>query len=60
MRSELATEDDRREAAAVLEAAATHDPRGDLRIAPLSGSLDDVQLVRETSGGDSRDEEDQA
>jgi len=60
MRSELATEDDRREAAAVLEAAATHDVRGDLRMAPPAGDLDDLEIVRDTGGSDDQDEEDRA
>jgi hypothetical protein len=60
MRSELATEDDRREAAAVLEAAATHDLRGDLRMAPPAGDLDDVEIVRENGSSDDQHEEDRA
>jgi hypothetical protein len=60
MRSGLATEDDRREAAAVLEAAATHDVRGDLWMAPSTGDLDDLEIVRDTGGSDDQDEEDRA
>lgn len=60
MRSELATEDDRREAAAVLEAAATHAPHGDLRMVPPAGDLDDLEIVRDTGDSDDRDEEDRA
>jgi hypothetical protein len=55
MRSELATEDDRRDAAAVLDAAATHNPAGDLRLILPAGNLDDVEIVRET--GDSAEPE---
>jgi hypothetical protein len=55
MRSELATDDDRREAAAVLEAAATHDLRGDLRMAPPTSNLDDVEIVRDTGSSNEED-----
>lgn len=48
MRSELATETDRAEAAAVLDAAATHNPGGDLRVIVSPGNLDDVDIVRDT------------
>jgi hypothetical protein len=60
MRSELATEDDRRDAAAVLDAAATHTPQGDLRMTPPTGDLDDLEIVRDTGGSDDQDEEDRA
>jgi hypothetical protein len=58
MRSELATDDDRRDAAAVLTAAATHTKDSDLRlIVPLVDDLDHVEIVRET-GDLEVDEED--
>ncbi len=47
MRSGLATADDRREAAAVLDAAATHHRGGDLRLV-LPAHLDDVEIVGDT------------
>ena len=58
MRSELATDDDRRDAAAVLTSAATHTKDSDLRlIVPMVDDLDDVEIVRET-GDVEVDEED--
>jgi hypothetical protein len=58
MRSELATDDDRRDAEAVLTAAATHTKDSDLRlIVPMVVDLDDVEIVRET-GDVEVDEED--
>ena len=62
MRSELATDDDRRDAAAVLTAAATHTDDADLRlIVPTIDNLDDVDIVRETGDvePDEPDEEDE-
>lgn len=58
MRSELATEDDRRDAAAVLDAAATHNPGGDLRLILPAGDLDDVEIVRDTGSSDEREGDD--
>ena len=59
MRSELATDDDRRDAAAVLTAAATHTDDADLRrIVPTIDNLDDVEIVRDT-GDVEPDEEDE-
>jgi hypothetical protein len=55
MRSELASDDDRREAAAVLDAAATHNPDGDLRRILPAGNLDDVEIVRETGSSDEQE-----
>jgi len=62
MRSELATDDDRRDASAVLTAAATHTDDADLRlIVPTIDNLDDVDIVRETGDvePDEPDEEDE-
>lgn len=58
MRSELATEDDRRDAAAVLDAAATHNPGGDLRLILPAGDLDDVEIVRDTGSSDEHEGDD--
>jgi len=59
MRSELATDDDRRDAAAVLTAAATHTDDADLRrIVPTIEDLDDVEIVLDT-GDVEPDEEDE-
>lgn len=52
MRSELATADDRQDAAAVLDAAATHNRGGDLRLILPAASLDGVDIVRETGRTD--------
>jgi len=52
MRSGLATDDDRKEAAAVLDAAATQHPGGDLRLILPAGNLDDVEIVRDTGPRD--------
>jgi hypothetical protein len=59
MRSELATDDDRRDAAAVLSAAATHTNDSDLRlIVPMVDDLDDLEIVRDTGDVEADEEDD--